>query len=259
MFQSLQLRFARATAPTGQRQTSEPIEFEVKYARLLQARDALKRVEASLRLHLKKNQAMVKQAKLLGKSLGTPDAELKRLDDELNTSLEDDTLLLAINSKIQLLDDTVKQRRKLEDMRLARDHHYQRLQQLVSKKHSAGGAEEQRLQQEVDKRQAKLDQAQSDYDVHLAELSDALEFIDEQTSRDGPWTLIASEMEAFRAASQRSATNVQLLFAGSPAGKYTRDAEAEKLAVREEQARIESGMYDAVNSPKSKQAEEEDD
>lgn len=244
MFSALQQRFARAAlvAHSGggagaQGLSTEPAEFEAKYARLLQCRDTLRKTEANLRLHLKKTAAQVKQAKLLGKALGTSEAELKRLGDELNTHLEDDTLVQAITSKIQLLDDTVKQRKKLEDMRLVRDHNQQRLTQLQAKKqHAAENSPEQaKLAVEVEKRQAKLDASQAEYDGHLAELTDALEFIDAQTAKDGPWALIAVELEAFRAAAQRNANNVQQLFVGPAPGTYTRDPEAEKAAVLEEE------------------------
>ncbi|KAH9262497.1 hypothetical protein BASA82_000438 [Batrachochytrium salamandrivorans] len=237
MFSALQQRFARAAlaAHSGggagaQGLSTEPAEFEAKYARLLQCRDTLRKTEANLRLHLKKTAGQVKQAKLLGKALGTSDSELKRLGDELNTHLEDDTLVQAITSKIQLLDDTVKQR-KLEDMRLVRDHNQQRLVQLQAKKHAEGSPEQAKLVVEVEKRQAKLDASQIEYDGHLAELTDALEFIDAQTAKDGPWALISVELEAFRAAAQRNANNVQQLFVGPAPGTYTRDPEAEKAAV----------------------------
>ncbi|KAH9258630.1 hypothetical protein BASA81_003132 [Batrachochytrium salamandrivorans] len=248
MFSALQQRFARAAlaAHSGggagaQGLSTEPAEFEAKYARLLQCRDTLRKTEANLRLHLKKTAGQVKQAKLLGKALGTSDSELKRLGDELNTHLEDDTLVQAITSKIQLLDDTVKQRRKLEDMRLVRDHNQQRLVQLQAKKHAEGSPEQAKLVVEVEKRQAKLDASQIEYDGHLAELTDALEFIDAQTAKDGPWALISVELEAFRAAAQRNANNVQQLFVGPAPGTYTRDPEAEKAAVLEEERMQSTG------------------
>ena len=168
MFQALQQRFVRATYTahygTSAGLSTEPAEFEAKYARLLQARDTLKKVEANLKLYMKKNLIAIKQAKLLGKAIGTSEEELRRLDEALNTGLEDETLVQAITSKLQLLEDTVKQRRKLEDMRLIRDHAQQRLQQVKTKRTTlkAGSNEEVKLLAEETKWQTKLQQSQEE-------------------------------------------------------------------------------------------------
>ena len=232
---ALQQRFMRASyvaqngSITGSLST-EPSEFEAKYARLLRARDTLKKVESSTRAFIKKARTLAKAAKAVGAAVGTPDADVKRLAEELSTGLEDDTLIKAIAAKVQLLDDTVKQRRKLEDLRLVRDHHTQRLQQIKTKRSAAVG-DDVKLHVEEAKWQAKLEHSQKEYDELLQELTEALDFIDAQTKTDGPWSLVGLELEAFRTTQARMFRNVEQLFVGAPAGTYRRDPAAEQAAV----------------------------
>ena len=97
------------------------------------------------------------------------------------------------------------------------------------------------------------------YEGQLAELSEALEFIDSQTCEDGPWALIALELEAFRASNQRTFRNVQELFQGSAPGNYVRDPEAEKAAIRaeeEEEAAERSGHPLATKKNTTEEEEE---
>jgi len=236
---ALQQRFMRASyvAQSGNSSglSTEPSEFEAKYARLLQARDTLKKVETTTKLFLKKAHALAKVAKQVGAAMGTPTADLKKLAEELGTSLEDDTLVKAISAKVQLLDDTVKQRRKLEDLRLVRDHHTQRLNQIKAKR-AIGQGDDVKLRVEEAKWQAKLEHSQKEYDELLQELTEALDFIDAQTRADGPWALVGVELDAFRTTQTKMFHNVEMLFVGAPLGAYQRDPAAEKAAVEAQKA-----------------------
>ena len=237
---ALQQRFMRASyvAQTGNSAglSTEPSEFEVKYARLLQARDTLKKVEVAVRSFMKKAHAMAKSSKQVGLAFGTPESELKRLAEEVSTGLEDDTLIKAISAKVQLLDDTVKQRRKLEDLRLVRDHHSQRLNQIKAKRASGTATDDVKLHVEEAKWQAKLEHSQEEYDALLQELTEALDFIDAQTRQDGPWALVAFEMDAFRTTQSKLFKNVESLFVGATPGSYRRDPLAEQAAVEAQKA-----------------------
>lgn len=233
----LQQKFMRAsqTAHTGKSTglSTEPSEFEAKYARLLQARDTLKKIHKVTEVYMKKAHGLAKQSKLVASAFGTPDDVQKRQGEELSTGLEDQSLLKAISEKVQLLDDTVRQRKKLEELRLIRDHHAQRLQQIKTKRMStaAQSPDENKLRVEEAKWNAKLEHSQLEYDTLLGELNDALDFIDAEMSEDGPWALVSMELEAFRNAQSKAFRSIELLFAGAPTGSYQRDPEAEKAAV----------------------------
>lgn len=230
---ALQQRFLRASfvAHSGSSMglSTEPLEFETKYARLLRCRDQLKKVEAAVKTFLNKAHVLVKAAKGVGISFGTLDIDVKT--EIVSNGLEDETLLKAIQAKIQLLDDTVKQRRKLEDLRLVRDHHEQRLRQIKAKRQAGVGGDDAKLQGDEAKWQAKLEHSQKEYDDLLVELTEALDFVDAQTRDDGPWALVALELDAFRNTQSKMLHNIEALFAGSPAGTYKRDPAAEQAAI----------------------------
>jgi hypothetical protein len=235
-FSILQQKVLRSTAAAhagGNHRYSlshEPDEFEKKYSRLLEVRDALRKVEAAVRKFIKKSAIMAKAARVVGQALGTPPDDVKRLGDLLNTGLEDETLIKAIQSKVSLLDDTVKQRKKLEDLRLVRDHNQQRLQQTEAQK-GKPGVDEIKLIGEIAKWKAKYEHCQREYEELLAELQDALDFISTTTEKDGPWALVGPELDAFRTTQGKLLHNVQELFAGLPPGTYKSDPTAAAEAV----------------------------
>ena len=214
----------------GGNASSEPSEFEAKYARLLRARDTLKKVEATTKVYLKKARSLQKASKAVGLAMGTPDADVKRLGDEAGTALDDDTLIKAISAKVQLLDDTVKQRKKLDELKGIKDYHVQRLQQIKSKR-AGGGPDDVKLHVEEAKWQAKLDFSQKEYDELLQEFTEALDFIDSQTKADGPWCLVGAELVMFRKSQASAFRDIEQMFVGAPAGTYKRDPAAEQAAI----------------------------
>ena len=216
----------------------EPEEFEVRYARLLEVRDALRKVEAAVKKYIAKAHSLSKAAKGVGAAFGTPD--LPALSDALNTGLDDDSLIKAIQAKVGLLDDTVKQRKKLEDLRLLRDHDKQRLTQAETRRASvvsgASTADESKLVGEVARWQAKVDHVQKEYDDLYAELFEALDFIYTATAKDGPWALVSHEMDAFRTTQSQVMRNVEAMFRGCPPGTHLWDPKASAAAVANQQA-----------------------
>ena len=258
---ALQQRFMRTSFVGGGSGASEPSEFDAKYARLLQARDTLRKVESSVRAFIKKARSLSKAGKEVAKAMGTPDADIKRIAEEVNQGLNDEALLDALTNKLKLLDDIVKQRKKLDEIKGVRDHHSQRLSQIKTKR-AAAPADDVKLHVEEAKWQAKLEHSQKEYDELLQEVTEALDFIDAQTKADGPWALVAVELQAFKETQANLFRGIEGLFVGAPPGSYRRDPAAEKAAVEAEHAvqtaeLLQGSTGTGTSTPPSEQASNE--
>jgi hypothetical protein len=181
----------------------EPEEFQERFARLLTSREALRKVEAAVKQFIKKQRSLAKAAKAAGLAMGTPAEVVSAKAHESEQQMEDDILLKALAAKIHLLDTTVKERRRLEDIRLVRDHNEHRLGQVMLRREKGEG-DDAKLAMEEAKWQAKVDLMQNEYKDLLKELSTALEFIDQETALNGPWALVAMVRDACACAAVRA-------------------------------------------------------
>jgi len=220
----------------------EPEDFKLKFARLCNTLKMLRKAEVAVKKYTKKSHSLAKAAKDVGTIIGTNQTTLSNLSTECSHTMGDDALIAALDAKIKLLESTVKERRRLEDIRLLRDHHEQRLAQVTARKEQEKGhdREEAKYAAEMAKWQAKLDYAQREYDELLVELTTALDFIDQETAVNGPWALVSKEMDAFRANASTMLTNTLGMLEGLKPGGFVHDNEEAMLALQAENDKFAS-------------------
>lgn len=109
---------------------------------------------------------------------------------ELNSKIESDDIVKSFTEKRQLLDDLTKQRAKLEELRILRDHHVKELKKIQEKADHK--------KEKEDAQAAKVAKANEEYETLLQELSKALNFVVSKCEENGAYGLIKDELDAFR-------------------------------------------------------------
>ena len=87
-------------------------------ARICSTLKTLRKVEVAVKKYIKKSHSLANAAKEAGFAIGIHNSEL-------------DVLIAAFDAKIKLLETTVRERRRLEYLRLIWDHNLQKLAQVA--------------------------------------------------------------------------------------------------------------------------------
>jgi len=204
------------------------------FARLCQTLKTLRKAEAAVKKYLKKSHSLAKAAKEAGLAIGTNEKTVAQLSSTCTGTMDDDVLIGAFDAKIKLLEQTVRERRHLEDLRLIRDHAQQRLDQARARKAKSEDADKTKLENDEAKWVAKVELAQVNYDQLLVELTKALTFVDEETAVNGPLALLGLELDAFRKNSHKFLGSVQAMLEGLQPGTYVHSPEEALEALKQE-------------------------
>ena len=124
----------------------------------------------------------------------------------MNSKVESDDIVKSFTEKRQLLDDLTKQRARLDELRILRDHHVKELKKIQEKADHK--------KEKEDAQATKVTKATEEYDSHLDELTKALSFVLSQCEENGAYGLIKSELDAFRATQSHFFDLMNKLFVG---------------------------------------------
>lgn len=193
-------------------------DFEKHFTRVLEVRKDLLAIEGGVKKWLASARALATNAKNLAKAVNTLQKDIDAYSSEMDTLLDDLVVLRSVTKKIGLLDDLVRQRYHLRDLRQTKESYERKLQQLEeqdraqAKKGNGGTPSDFDVQ--INTVRAKIDMATEKYETELAELSAAVAFFVQEAGDEGGTKLLAPELSAFRSSQFQFFLLCQKLIAG---------------------------------------------
>jgi len=196
----------------------ENAEFEKNFARVLDVRKDLLAIESGVKKWLASARILATNAKNLAKAVNTAQRDIDAYSGEMDTLLDDLVVLKSVTKKIGLLDDLVRQRYHLRDLRQVKESYERKLQQLEeqdraqAKKGNGGTPSDFDVQ--INTVQSKIQAATEKYETELAELTAAVTFFVQEAGEEGGTKLLAPELSAFRSSQFQFFLLCQKLIAG---------------------------------------------
>jgi chromosome segregation ATPase len=197
---------------------AENSDFEKNFARVLDVRKDLLAIETGVKKWLISARGLATSAKNLAKAVQTAQRDIDAYSQEMDTLLDDLVVLKSVTKKIGLLDDLIRQRYHLRDLRQIKEGYERKLQQLEeqdraqAKKGNAGTPSDFDVQ--INTVQGKIQGATEKYETELAELSAAVTFFVKEAGEEGGTKLLAPELSAFRSSQFQFFLLCQKLIAG---------------------------------------------
>jgi hypothetical protein len=194
----------------------ENSDFERDYNRVLEIRKDLLAIENGVKKWLTSARALAQNAKILAKAVGTPAKNLEAYGKEADGLLDDLVVLKSVTKKIGLLDDLIRQRHQLKDLRNTKEGYERKLQQLEEQDKSAPSTSEVAKDYDVQMKtiQEKIALATTRYVTLLTELTAAVQFFVTEAGTEGGTKLLAPELSAFRSSQFQFFLLCQKLIAG---------------------------------------------
>lgn len=196
----------------------ENAEFERNFQTLLDIRKDLQAIEQGVKKWLQSARTLATHAKGLAKAVQTSQRDIDAYSVEMDTLLDDLVVLKSVTKKIGLLDELVRQRYHLRDLRQIKEGHERKLQQLEeqdriqAKKGNAGSPTDFDVQ--INSVQSKIRSCTENYETELMELSTAVKFFVDEAGDDGAPKLLGPELSAFRSSQFQFFLLCQKLIAG---------------------------------------------
>jgi len=209
-------------------------EFERNYNRVLEIRKDLVAIESGVKKWLGSARALSTNAKVLARAVGTPARDIESYGREMDSLLDDVIVLRSVTKKIGLLDDLIRQRLQLRDLRLAKEGYERKLQQLLDLDRKAANSPDVVKDYDVQLKaiQAKIAAATERYDALLTELSAAITFFVKEAGDEGGTKLLAPELSAFRSSQFQFFLLCQKLIAGTDTNVADLEAQWKTFARR---------------------------
>jgi hypothetical protein len=180
----------------------ESDEFETGFAMVLEIRKDLLNIESCVKKWLGSARLLSANAKNLAKAVGTMPRDIDAYAAEMDALLDDQVVLRSVTKKITLLDDLIRQRYFLRDLRLGKEGYERKLKQLEEMDRAAAASGKPKEAQDYDVQitsvQQKITDATEKYDKQLTELSTAVMFFVREAGDEGGTKLLAPELTAFR-------------------------------------------------------------
>ena len=196
----------------------ENADFEKNYANVLEIRKDLLAIESGVKKWLSSARVLATNAKNLARAVNTAQRDIDAYSSEMDTLLDDLVVLKSVTKKIGLLDDLIRQRYHLRDLRQIKEGYERKLQQLEeqdraqAKKGNGGTPSDFDVQ--INTIQGKIHAATEKYETELAELSAAVAFFVQEAEDEGGTKLLAPELSAFRSSQFQFFLLCQKLIAG---------------------------------------------
>jgi len=193
-------------------------DFETNFARVLDVRKDILAIETGVKKWLASARTLATNAKNLAKAVNTAQRDIDAYSAEMDTLLDDLVVLKSVTKKIFLMDELIKQRYHLRDLRQVKEGYEKKLQQLEeqdraqAKKGNAGNPTGFDVQ--ITNIQQKIQVATEKYETELAELSAAVLFFVQEAGDEGGTKLLAPELSAFRSSQFQFFLLCQKLIAG---------------------------------------------
>ena len=143
-------------------------------------------------------------------------------------------VLKSVTKKIGLMDEIIKQRHQLKDLRLVKENYERKLQQLEESDRKASTSPDVVRDYDVQMRtiQQKIATSREKYDALLTELSAAIAFFVKEAGVEGGTKLLAPELSAFRSSQFQFFLLCQKLIAGKDADVGDLEAQWKAFARR---------------------------
>jgi len=197
---------------------AENDEFEHGFAQVLEIRKDLLAIEACVKKWLSSAKQLSANAKNLARAVGTTERDINAYSAEMDALLDDQIVLRSVTKKIGLLDDLIRQRYLLRDLRLVKESYERRLQQLEEMDRAATasgkGKEVVDYDVQIHNIQEKIAGATDKYQRQLTELTTAVVFFVKEAGDEGGTKLLAPELTAFRTSQFQFFLLCQKLIAG---------------------------------------------
>ena len=199
----------------------ENTEFEANFNRVLDIRKDLQAIESGVKKWLNSARALAANAKNLARAVQTSQRDIDAYGSEMDTLLDDLVVLKSVTKKIGLLEDLIRQRYHLRDLRLIKEGYEKKLQQLEEQDRAQarkgnGGARTE-FDVQINTVQSKIQSCTEKYETELTELSAAMSFFVAEAGNEGGTKLLAPELSAFRSSQFQFFLLCQKLIAGPDA------------------------------------------
>ena len=209
-------------------------EFERNYNRVLEIRKDLQAIESGVKKWLASARTLSANARVLAKAMGTSPKDIEAYGQEMDGLLDDLIVLKSVTKKIGLMDEIIKQRHQLKDLRLVKENYERKLQQLEESDRKASTSPDVVRDYDVQMRliQQKIAASRERYDALLTELSAAIAFFVKEAGVEGGTKLLAPELSAFRSSQFQFFLLCQKLIAGKDADVSDLEAQWKAFARR---------------------------
>ena len=157
-------------------------------------------IESGVKKWLCSALALAANAKVLARAVNTPAKDIEAYGREMDALLDDVIVLRSVTKKIGLLDDLIRQRHQLRDLRLVKEGYERKLQQLQEQDRKGAVSPDVVKDYDVQMKaiQAKITASTERYNALLTELSAAINFFVQEAGSEGGTKLLAPELSAFR-------------------------------------------------------------
>jgi hypothetical protein len=172
------------------------------FARINPPHQDLLGIESCVKKWLISARQLSANAKNLAKAVNTAPRDIDAYSTEMDALLDDQIVLRSVTKKISLLDDLIRQRYFLRDLRLVKEGYERKMQQLEEMDRAATAIGKPKEAQDYDVQisnvKQKIAAASQKYDLQLTELTTAIAFFVREAGDEGGTKLLAPELTAFR-------------------------------------------------------------